>query len=152
MRVTELPFLAHVPSEISWNAVCKFGIHISRTAIREEGIIVKEIGFALVTGAALMATTAISDAQGTATRPESNGTASGLCWDVNAGMILPDYRSTLGSAPSANPGSTVGSALPSDPGSTVGSALSADSGRTNSTFSKDAAGLDNPRPAGIPDC
>ena len=110
----------------------------------------REIGLALVTGAALIVTTAIADAEGSATSSEPSGTASGLCWDVDAGMILPDYRSTLGSAPSASPGGTVGSALPSDHRSTGASSLSADSGR--STFSKDAAGLDSPRPAGIPDC
>jgi hypothetical protein len=112
---------------------------------------VKEIGFVLAAAAALMVTTEISDAQGTAT-PNSSGTASGLCWDTNAGMILPDYRSALGSTPPANPGSTVGSELPSDSTGTVGSGLSGDTGLRDSTFSKDAAGVENVRPAGIPDC
>lgn len=111
----------------------------------------KEIGFAFAAAAALMATTEISDAQGTAT-PNSSSAASGLCWDTHAGMILPDHRSGLGSAPSANSGSTVGSALPSDSTGTVGSALSGDAGLRDSTFSKDAAGAENVRPAAIPDC
>ena len=114
----------------------------------KRGNILKQIGLTVI---ALIATTVISNAQGTATSPESNSAASGLCWDVNAGMILPDYRSTFGSPP--NPGSTADSTLSSNTNITVGSALSSDHpNHMGSTFSKDATGTDHAHPAGMPNC
>ena len=111
-----------------------------------------KVGLVVTAAAALMLTTPISNAQGTATSPESNGTGSGLCWDVNTNMILPDYRSTVGSAASSNPSSTPDSASAPYNGSTVGSALSSHPSSMEPTSSKSAIPTDLARPAGIPDC
>ena len=112
--------------------------------------IMNNIGLVVVTaGAAFVALTPISYAQGT--NPQSNDKSSGLCWDASTNMILPDYRSTLGSVPLPDPSSTGSITLPSDSSSTVGSALSShpsnNSGSSSSTKEADLS-----RPAGIPDC
>jgi hypothetical protein len=115
--------------------------------VNERYELMKKIGLVVVVaGGALISATAISNAQGT--NPQSSGTGSGLCWDVSSNMILPDYRSTVGSAPPPNPSSTLESTLPLD--TTVGSALSSHPGSTGSTFS--TTGPDIARPAGIPEC
>jgi hypothetical protein len=135
--------------------VAKFRSHCSAVMLSgrfNERKIMNKVGLVVTAAAALMAPTASSNAQETPRSPESNGTGSGLCWDVSTNMILPDYRSTVGSAPSANPSSTPGSALASDSGSTVGSALSSHPSSMEPTSSKNALGTDLARPAGIPDC
>jgi hypothetical protein len=107
------------------------------------------IGLVVVTaGTALMAVTPMAYAQGT--NPQANETSSGLCWDPNNKMILPDYRSTLGSAPLSDPSSTGSTTLPSDSSSTVDSALSSHPSSTGSTSLTTEADIS--RPAGIPDC